>query len=613
MSLIADILGGLMKAGMAVAKVTDHYRECPQCFGTLPRSAFTFMDGWDSVDDARICATCYKYRRALTDHELKVLRFFAEDIGTGYSESGTSDAAPPSPLEKIGDSHFYVIGKSGTGKTTYLKALAKADLDAGDGFAFIDPHGDAVTELLAHVPPHRFDDLIYFDPTSVDCPSFNLLALPYRPDKLVADLVSLFKLFFGSSWGQQLEMILQNALATLVADREHEPHTLADLRRLLVDEDYRDAVTGRLTRDELSQWWRLEYPALAKTAANPVLNRLNAFMPPLSPLARLFAQRENALDFTAILNKKQVLLVNLSKGELGNEPSRLLGGMITASIAQAALARSPTPEAQRIPFHLIADEFQSYVVESFELILSEARKYRLTMALANQTLAQLPPALRAAIFGNVGALVAFSVAADDATQLKKEMRSTITVHSDGTPYDATSAYATTIRALVAAARSVLAAVHLYPPTRAAPATVSRVPDTVSVTRDWLKAFESGSENKSIASVLSTLARVFAEGRISPRRPSDLKEVEYPRVDDFLTLRPLRAIARVGGADQVSKLYVNFLPATTAEERDAVLAHLRKKARPTILGADGHPMQPPPQEQEKKKKPTVPQTEEDEFF
>jgi hypothetical protein len=317
--------------------------------------------------------------------------------------------------------HLYLLGKTRTGKTTLLQSLAVQDFYLGHGVGYIDPHGDAIDELLTHIPEHRLEDVIYFDPTSSTCPAFNLLALPFPPHKLAADVLSAFKMFFGDSWGPQLEMILSNSLTTLLADSE--PHSLADLRRLLVAADYRDAITHRTPSDLLRDFWAREFPALAKTAVNPVLNKLNAFLTPLSPLERIFSQRENALDFSAVMNGRKILLVKLAKGELGEGPAQFLGGLIVTAVSQAALARAT--QRERPDFFLFVDEFQNYTVASFETILTEAAKYRLNLTLANQNLTQLPSSLRSSILGNVGTLVVFQCSSDDAGVMAREMRGSL--------------------------------------------------------------------------------------------------------------------------------------------------------------------------------------------
>ena len=316
--------------------------------------------------------------------------------------------------------HLYALGKSRTGKTTLLQNIAIQDIVLGHGLGFLDPHGDAIEDLLLHIPESRIDDVVYFDPTSPNCPAFNLLALPYPPDKVVADAVSAFKMFFSDSWGWQLEMILTNSLALLLADAE--THSLTDLRRLLLDQEYRATLIERTPSDALRDFWSLQFPTLAKTAINPVLNKLNVFLAPLSPLEKLFSQRENALDFSEIMDGRKIFLVKLAKGELGNDPSRLLGGLIVTALSQAALARVAQPREERTDFFLTVDEFQNYTVASFETILAEAAKYRLNLTLANQNLAQIPATTRASILGNVGTLVVFQCSADDAAIMTKEMR-----------------------------------------------------------------------------------------------------------------------------------------------------------------------------------------------
>lgn len=317
--------------------------------------------------------------------------------------------------------HLYLLGKTRTGKTTLLQNLAIQDFYLGHGVGYVDPHGDAIDELLTYVPEHRLEDVIYFDPTSSSCPAFNLLALPFPPHKLAADVVSAFKMFFGNSWGPQLEMILSNSLITLLADPE--PHSFADLRRLLVDANYRDEITHRTPSELLRDFWVQQFPTLAKAAVNPVLNKLNSFLTPLSPLERIFSQRENALDFSAIMNGRKILLVKLAKGELGEGPAQFLGGLIVTALSQAALARAT--QRERPDFFLFVDEFQNYTVASFETILTEAAKYRLNLTLANQNLTQLPSSLRSSILGNVGTLVVFQCSAADADIMAREMRGSL--------------------------------------------------------------------------------------------------------------------------------------------------------------------------------------------
>lgn len=315
--------------------------------------------------------------------------------------------------------HLYLLGKTRTGKTTLLKRLVIQDMEKGHGVAYIDPHGDAAQELLGNVPQSRINDVIYFDPTSRHSPNFNPLQLPYPPPKLTEDMISVFKMFFSDSWGFRLEHLLRYGLLTLLADSE--PHTLRDLRSLYLSPNTRQNIIKNLTNESLLEFWEQEYPTIPQTAAHPIINKLSAFLAPMSDLERIFSTPQNDLDFSAILNQQKILIVNLAKGTLGDEPSRLLGGCITTGIQQAALARALLPPEERKDFYFYVDEFQNFTVASFETILSESAKYRLNLTLANQNLGQLSSSLQRAIFGNIATLVSFQISSDDAPYLRKEM------------------------------------------------------------------------------------------------------------------------------------------------------------------------------------------------
>jgi len=322
----------------------------------------------------------------------------------------------PSPLRTR---HLYLIGKTRTGKTTLIKNLIIQDMQQAHGMCFIDPHGDAAEELLANVPPERIKDVIYFDPSRTFSPSFNFFRLPFPPYKLTEDVVAVFKMFFGSAWGPRMEHLLRFSVLTLLSDEE--PHTLPDLRRLCINADFRAEIASRVQDPAIREFWEHEFPTIEKGAFNPIINKLSAFLMPSSPLLRVFSEKENDLDFSAIMNRQKLLIVNLAKGVLGNEPSRLLGGLIVTGIQQAALARADIPPDQRKEFHLYIDEFQNFVVDSISTILSESAKYRLFLTLAHQTLGQLPTGIERSIFGNVATLISFQVSAEDAITIKREM------------------------------------------------------------------------------------------------------------------------------------------------------------------------------------------------
>jgi len=329
--------------------------------------------------------------------------------------------------QEMRNRHAYVVGKTRTGKTTFLKQLFSQDMEHQQGCCFMDPHGDAAEELLGLVPEHRIGDVIYFDPTQRDAPHFNPLALPYDPTKLTEDLVSVFHMLMGDSWGPRMEHLLRFSILTLLKD-EHQQHTLRDLRRLLLDESVRDETLAGVTDPDIHEFWNHDYTTMPASAAAPILNRLSALLAPGSDLQRVFSAPDNQIDFSRIMDEGRILVLNLSKGKLGEHPAFLLGALFVASIQQAALARATTPAALRRDFYLYVDEFQNFTVSSFDSILSESAKYRLNLTLANQTLGQVPAQLRQLIFGNVGTVVAFQVSDQDAGVLGREMRaSSLTV------------------------------------------------------------------------------------------------------------------------------------------------------------------------------------------
>lgn len=314
--------------------------------------------------------------------------------------------------------HTYIIGKTRMGKTDLGKVLCIQEMYRGHGIAYLDPNGDAAWSLLGNVPPERVKDVIYLDPTAPHAPAFNLFRLPYPPHKLAEDVISVFQGFFDS-WGDRMEHLLRYALLTLL--RDQEPHTLADLKELLLDEHFRTRLIRRITAPALRRFWRDEFPAMGKSAVFPLTTKLSAFLAPGSDLERLFSQVENDLDFPKILNERKILFVNLKKS-MGKQPMRLLGGLLVTGIQQAALARVEIPEHQRQPFHLFVDEFQNFVVQSFDEILAESGKYRLFLTMMHQTLKQVPDLLVEHIFGNVGVVTAFRVSANDAARLCREMQ-----------------------------------------------------------------------------------------------------------------------------------------------------------------------------------------------
>ena len=320
--------------------------------------------------------------------------------------------------------HVYVIGMTGTGKTGLLLNMMHADLMAGAGFCFLDPHGDASQHIASLTPPERRSDVIYLDPSDPTYTfAYNPLAGVPEAERATtsANIVQSFKNIFASSWGYRLEYILGHCVRLLLDTKDQ---TLLGLPRLLVDETYRDWLVVRCNDPVVRSFWQTEYAAYDSRFRNeaiaPIQNKIGAFL--ANPLLRsILCQNSSTLDIPAVMNKGKVLILNLSKGNLGTGPAHLLGALLISSFSQAAEARRHIPEHERRDFTLYVDEFQNFATESFSSILSEARKWRLSLVAANQQIAQLPEELQHAVFGNAGTLVVFRVGALDAERLAPEL------------------------------------------------------------------------------------------------------------------------------------------------------------------------------------------------
>ena len=320
--------------------------------------------------------------------------------------------------------HMYVVGQTGTGKSTLLLNLIAQDLATGRGVALLDPHGDLADAAVGLLPPRRGDDLVYFDPSDLARPiGFNLLArLPDDHRPLVADgVVAAFRAIWPDFWGPRLEHIFAHAVRTLM---DVPNATLLYLPRLLQDEAFRAHCTAHVSDPVVRAFWLHEFaaypPRFREEAIAPVLNKIGRVL--MTPAIRnIIAQPKSTVDLRFMMDDTRVLIANLSKGALGEGPAHLLGALLITALAQAALSRRDLAEADRTPFHIYADEFQSFATTGFALILSEARKYGLALTLAHQYLAQLPDTLRDAVFGNVGSLLAFRVGAQDAPILARQL------------------------------------------------------------------------------------------------------------------------------------------------------------------------------------------------
>jgi type IV secretory pathway TraG/TraD family ATPase VirD4 len=320
-------------------------------------------------------------------------------------------------------SHMYLIGKTGTGKSTLMENMIYSDLRAGEGLAVIDPHGELAQTVHRLVPPERKADLVYFNPAdSGQVLGLNPLDVGSRAARhlVASELISVFKKLWTDSWGPRTEHILRNTLLALL---ELPQATLLDVQRLLSDFEYRQALVTILEDGPVKKFWVNEFQQYSKNfrteAVSPIQNKVGQFVThPV--IGRIIGQPRNSFDMRAIMDEGKVLVIDLSKGNIGEDASNLLGAMLLTQMELAALSRAQLREEQRRDFYVYIDEFYNFTSTSFANILSEARKYRLNLILGHQYIEQLDEPLRAAIFGNVGTIIAFRLGGPDAGALAKE-------------------------------------------------------------------------------------------------------------------------------------------------------------------------------------------------
>jgi len=319
--------------------------------------------------------------------------------------------------------HMYLIGKTGMGKTAAMQNMAIQDIKEGKGVGFVDPHGEAAEEILDFIPSGRVNDVIYFNPADVDFPiSFNIMEkvnLEHR--HLVASgLMGVFKKIWPDVWSARMEYILNNSILALL---EYSDATLLGVNRMLADVDYRKKVVDRITDPVVKSFWVQEFARYnqryEQEATAAIQNKVGQFIS--NPLIRnIIGQVKSSLDMRKVMDEKKILILNLSKGKIGEDNSRLLGALLITKLQLAAMSRVDIPEEKRQDFYLYVDEFQNFATESFTNILSEARKYRLDLILGHQYISQMEETVRDAVFGNMGTIVSFRVGAEDAEFLEKE-------------------------------------------------------------------------------------------------------------------------------------------------------------------------------------------------
>ncbi len=319
--------------------------------------------------------------------------------------------------------HMYLIGKTGMGKTNMMANMAIQDIQAGRGIGFVDPHGETADSLLDYIPQNRVNDVIYFNPGDLDFPiAFNVMEKVDAGHRhLVASgLMGVFKKIWPDVWSARMEYILNNAILALL---EYSGSTLLGINRMLSDPEYRQKVVEKVTDPVVKAFWLQEYARYTQRyeveATAAIQNKVGQFIS-AALIRNIIGQVSSTIDMRDIMDSKKILIMNLSKGRVGEDNSMLLGALLITKLQLAAMSRVDVPEEQRQDFFLYVDEFQNFATESFATILSEARKYRLDLILGHQYITQMTEEVRDAVFGNVGSLVAFRIGAEDAEFLEKE-------------------------------------------------------------------------------------------------------------------------------------------------------------------------------------------------
>ncbi len=319
--------------------------------------------------------------------------------------------------------HVYIIGKTGMGKTTLIENMVYADVISGRGVCYVDPHGDTAEKMLSWIPASRINDVVYFNPADYENPiSFNVLEKvdPHYRHLVASGLIGVFKKLWADSWGPRLEYLLRNAILALL---EYPDSTLLGINRLLVDKEYRNKVISKVQDPVVKQFWTEEYTKYGGQfqveAIAPIQNKVGQFLS-TSLIRNVVGQVQSSIDLRKVMDEGKILILNLSKGRIGEDASKLFGSMMVTKLQLAAMSRVDMPEEERRDFYLYVDEFQNFATDSFADILSEARKYHLCLNIAHQYVEQLGEVVQPAVFGNVGTMITFRIGAADAEFLEKE-------------------------------------------------------------------------------------------------------------------------------------------------------------------------------------------------
>ena len=319
--------------------------------------------------------------------------------------------------------HLYIIGKSGVGKSKIQELMVRQDIAYGYGVCVIDPHGEFIDDILDFIPKERIEDVCILDPGDVEYPaSFNPLSNvdPTFKHQLTQGLIEVLRKQFGANWTPRLEHVFR---FTVLALLDYPHATMRGMISMLTDRNYRQKVVEYIEDDMVKRFWAIEFADWSEKfdtdAIIPLVNKLGQFLS--DPMLRnIFGQKENKIDIERLMNEQKIILINLSKGRIGEENSSFFGAMFITKIKQAGMARAKLPNSERKDFYLYVDEFQNIVTDTFENILSEARKYGLNLTMAHQYVGQLLPKVQQAVLGNVGSIISFRVGGDDAVKLKPE-------------------------------------------------------------------------------------------------------------------------------------------------------------------------------------------------
>ncbi len=317
--------------------------------------------------------------------------------------------------------HTYILGKTGTGKTNLLISLILQDIKAQRGICVFDVHGDLTKTILRHIPEHQNPRLLHLN---LSDPNLKYRYNPIRkvPERyhtlVVASLIDTFQKLWGKqSWGMKMEHILRYILLTLL---KQDQATLADISRIIYDENYRKQATENLSQKELQAFWKFEFEKYSKNDLLPILNKIGAWV--AYPTIRKFCiENPQDISFRECMDGQKIILINLSKGEVGSDVAHLVGSLLLNALMHAGFSRVSLAEKKRKSFHLFLDEFQHYSNESIINLLSEIRKWKLSLTLAHQYLYQLDPKIREAVLGNVGTMICFRLGQADARFMEKEM------------------------------------------------------------------------------------------------------------------------------------------------------------------------------------------------